>query len=166
MNDGIMVELRFFCTCVFWGVLLLIFYDGLRIIRRIIFHNGFFVALEDLIYWTISGLLIFHMMYQQNDGIIRGFAILAMLLGMILYHESVSELLVDAISGIFNKMTGFIWKVIKTVLRPLKYLLSIIKRIFVWIISKIKKFIFFLLKILKKIRKSSKISVSEKEEKI
>lgn len=163
MNDAIMIELRFFCTSVLWGVLLLVFYDVLRIIRRIIAHNGFFIALEDLIYWVISSLLIFRMMYRQNNGIIRGFAILAMLLGMILYHSALSELLVDMISGMINKIIGLIGKVIIFILKPFKFLFCGIKRIFVWIFSKIKKFLHFLLKILKKFWKSSKIAVSENE---
>lgn len=164
MNDAIMVELRFFCTSVFWGVLLLIFYDVLRIIRRIINHNGFFIAFEDLIYWVVSSLLIFRMMYRQNNGIIRGFAILAMLLGMILYHSALSEFLVDNISGLINKVLALIWKMIGIILFPIKWILGRIKRIFVWIYDKIKKFIHFLIKILKKFRKSSKMAVSEKEE--
>ena len=110
MNDAIMVELRFFGTSVLWGVILLILYDLLRIFRRVIIHNGFFVAFEDLIYWVVSGLLIFHMMYQQNNGIIRGFAILAMLIGMTLYHSVFSELFVNIISTLLNEIINLIWK--------------------------------------------------------
>jgi spore cortex biosynthesis protein YabQ len=163
MNDAIMVELRFFGTSVLWGVILLIVYDVLRIIRRIIIHNGFFVAFEDLIYWVVSSLLIFRMMYQQNNGIIRGFAILAMLLGMILYHSIFSEILVDAISGLFNKIIDLIGKFISLIFRPVRFLLRKIKKLFLWSFSKIKKFILFLLKTLKKFWKSSKIAVSENE---
>ncbi|MGB8453392.1 MAG: spore cortex biosynthesis protein YabQ [Anaerocolumna sp.] len=164
MNDAIMVELRFFGTSVLWGVLLLIFYDALRIIRRIIMHNGFFVAFEDLLYWVVSSLLIFNMMYQQNNGIIRGFAILAMLLGMLLYHSIFSEILVNTISGLFNKVINLIGKFILLIFRPVRFLFLKIKRFFWWIFNKIKKFILFLLKILKKFWKSSKMAVSENED--
>ncbi len=104
------------------------------------------------------------MMYRQNNGIIRGFAILAMLLGMILYHSALSELLVDIISELINKILAFIGRVIGILLFPIKWLFGRIKRIFVWIFSKIKKFTYFLIKILKNIRKSSKMTVSENEE--
>lgn len=163
MNKAILVELRFFGTSVLWGALLLVIYDVLRIIRRILVHNGFFIAFEDLIYWVISSLLIFHMMYQQNNGIIRGFAILAMLLGMMIYHSLFSELLVDTISGSINKIISLIGKLIALIFRPVIFLFRKIKRIFVWIFDKIKKFNHFLLKTLKKIFKSGKIAVSENE---
>lgn len=163
MNDAIMVELRFFGTSIVWGVLLLIFYDVLRILRRVIIHNGFFVAFQDLIYWVISSLLIFHMMYVQNNGIIRGFSIVAMLLGMLIYHWVLSELVVDTISGIINKIINLIGKFITLVFKPVIFLFRKIKKIFLWIFSKIKKFMHFLLNALKKIWKSSKITVSENE---
>ncbi|WMJ90558.1 spore cortex biosynthesis protein YabQ [Anaerocolumna sp. MB42-C2] len=163
MNDAIMVELRFFGTSVLWGVILLILYDLLRIFRRVIIHNGFFVAFEDLIYWVISSLLIFHMMYQQNNGIIRGFAILAMLIGMTLYHSVFSELFVNTISTLLNEIINLIWKLIVLILRPFRFIFRKIKSLFVWIFLKIKKFIQFLGKSLKKLNKSSKIAVSDNE---
>ncbi|WFR57187.1 spore cortex biosynthesis protein YabQ [Anaerocolumna sp. AGMB13025] len=163
MNKAILLELRFFGTSVMWGALLLVFYDVLRIIRRILAHNGFFIAFEDLLYWVISSLLIFHMMYQQNNGIIRGFSILAMLLGMLIYHSLLSELLVDLISGSINKVFALIGKLLTLIFKPVLFLFRKIKRIFVWIYNKIKKFNHFLLKSLKKILKSGKIAVTENE---
>lgn len=163
MNDAIMIELRFFGTSVLWGVILLILYDLLRIFRRVIIHNGFFIAFEDLIYWVVSSLLIFHMMYQQNNGIIRGFAILAMLLGMILYHSVFSELFVYTISTLLNQIINLIGKLITLILKPFCFIFRKIKRLFVWIFTKIKKFMQFLLKSLKKLKNSSKIAVSDNE---
>lgn len=163
MNDAIMVELHFFGTSVLWGALLLVIYDALRILRRIITHNGFFVAFEDLIFWVISSLLIFHMMYRQNNGIIRGFAIMAILLGMLFYHYTVSEIAVDAVSGLLNKIINLIGKLIALLFKPVRFFSRKIKRIFSWISNKIKKFIHFLLKTLKRVKKSGKIAVSENE---
>jgi spore cortex biosynthesis protein YabQ len=168
MNDAIMIELHFFGTSILWGALILVFYDVLRIIRRIIIHNGFFVALEDLLYWVICSLLIFHMMYKQNNGIIRGFAILAMLLGMIIYRGTLSDLLVETISNVLNTIINFvkktIGKVISIFLKPIKFIFKKLHKFFRWIFSKIKKFLRYILKPLKKIRKSSKIKLPESEE--
>lgn len=157
MNDAILVELRFFWTSVLWGMLLLVIYDVLRILRRVIIHNSFFVSVEDILYWVISSLLIFHMMYQQNNGIIRGFAILAMLLGMLFYHVCASDTLVELISGIINKIIELIEKFISILLWPFKFLFLKLFKLISWIFSKIKKLVIHLLKPLKNIRKSSKM---------
>jgi hypothetical protein len=63
MNPAISVELHFFLTSILWGVILLVAYDVLRIFRRLIKHDAFFIALEDLIFWVVASLFIFAMIY-------------------------------------------------------------------------------------------------------
>jgi spore cortex biosynthesis protein YabQ len=167
MNEAIIVELRFFFTSVIWGMVLLIIYDVLRILRRVIKHNAFVISIQDIIYWVVSSVLIFHMMYNQNNGIIRGFAILAMLLGMIIYHIIFSDFLVDGISGIINKVISTIYKIIrKTIhilLSPFRFIGKKLMIFFRFIFKKLKKLGRFILNRLKKIRKSDKIAVSDNE---
>lgn len=62
-------------------------YDGIRIFRKIIPHSNAVVAIEDLIYWLLSGVCIFQMLYLENSGAIRGFAIAAVVLGMLVYLQ-------------------------------------------------------------------------------
>lgn len=164
MNGAILVELRFFATSVLWGVLLLVIYDILRIERRLISHNGFFIAVEDLIYWVVASLLIFNMMYKLNDGIIRGFSILAMLFGMLIYHHSLSSYVVEIIAGILIKIKNIIFAVINFILRPFKFLFKGIKKVLLFIVKLIKKLIQSLQKSLKKFRKESKITVTDDDE--
>ena len=61
--------------------------DGIRIFRRVIPHGTVAVALEDILYWLICGISIFRMLYVENSGAIRGFAIAAVVLGMLLYLQ-------------------------------------------------------------------------------
>lgn len=167
MNEAIIVELRFFFTSVIWGMVLLIIYDVLRILRRVIKHNAFVISIQDIIYWVVSSVLIFHMMYNQNNGIIRGFAILAMLLGMIIYHIIFSDFLVDGISGIINKVISTIYKIIRKIihilLSPFRFIGKKLMIFFRFIFKKLKKLGRFILNRLKKIRKSDKIAVSDNE---
>lgn len=163
MNDAILVELRFFGISVFWGMLLLVLYDLLRILRRIMKHNNFIIAIEDIFFWITCSILIFRMMYQQNNGIIRGFSILAMLLGMLLYHECLSERLVTILSSILNKVIQGISKLISLFLRPLRYIIKKIGHLLAWLYSKIRKMSHSFVKALKYVWDSSKIAVSDDE---
>lgn len=163
MNDAIMLELRFFGVSVFWGVIILVIYDLIRVLRRILKHNTFFIALEDIIYWITCSILIFRMMYKQNNGIIRGFSIMAMLLGMLLYHETISEKLVTILAGMFHKLIKGISKLISFVLRPLTFITKKTGRLFSWIFSKLVMFYHFFIKALKYIWNFSKIAVSDDE---
>lgn len=163
MNHAILVELQFFATSVFWGMILLILYDVLRIVRRIIKHNVILVGMQDIIYWIICSILIFHMMYQQNDGIIRGFSIMAMLIGMMLYHNLISDKFVDLVSKSINKILNLIKKFIILLFKPFIVTFNKIIKIITWIFKKLKKLLHYFIKTLKKIWKSIKINVLVKE---
>ena len=152
MNKAINLELHFFLISILWGVILLLSYDILRIIRRVIRHNSLIIATQDLIFWVVSSVFIFAMMYQQNDGIIRGFSIMGMLIGMVLYHYMVSEFLVKSITGL-----------ILLLLSPLKFVLRQMVRFSRYIIIKGKKILQFILLRLKKLSKSVKITLNKKK---
>lgn len=162
MNKVIMVELRFFAASIIWGMLLIVFYDLLRIFRRVVKHNGLFIAIEDIIYWVVCSILIFRMMYEQNNGIIRGFSILAMLLGMLIFHHAISDFFVNIISVLIHKLFHFIGMILKTIFKPFYFVLKKIRKVFSWVFRKIKKFRNKIL-LLKKNRKSSKMAVSDDE---
>jgi spore cortex biosynthesis protein YabQ len=152
MNQAITVELQFFLISILWGVLLLLVYDGLRIIRRLIKHDSFFVAVEDLIFWVLASLFIFAMMYKENNGIIRGFSVMGMAIGMVLYHYILSEFLVN-----------FVTKFIKTLFRPFGIAFGWVKRFVLYLQSIGKKIVNFLIKRLKKTGKSVKITLDTRK---
>ena len=76
-------ELLFFCRTFLAGVLLAAAYDILRIFRNVISHNDFFVSLEDLLYWCMAGVFLFSVIYLENDGVIRVYALAGICLGEI-----------------------------------------------------------------------------------
>lgn len=87
MSARIVGELEFFARAFLWGIGITLVYDGLRLFRLLVRHGNVWVAVEDLLYWILYALLLFRMMYLENDGMIRGFAMLAVLLGMLLYLQ-------------------------------------------------------------------------------
>ena len=84
MSSRIVGELEFFVRSFAWGMLMVLVYEGLQLFRQLVRHGTMLLAVEDLCYWTLYSLLLFRMIYLENDGMIRGFALLAVLLGMIL----------------------------------------------------------------------------------
>ncbi len=108
-------ELFFFFQSILWGVFLLFFYDLLRIGRRLFPRQALLVSLEDLAYWSLAGIFLFGKMYQANEGKIRGYSIIAVILGMTFYSCT--------ISGKFVSMSVRILEI------PLKFLISVEKRL-------------------------------------
>ncbi len=120
MSKAISFQCQFFLISVLWGAILLVVYDVLRIARRVKKHKWFTIAAEDLLYWLIAGFFIFRLMYEQNDGIIRGFAILGMGLGMVIYNRSISGYFVEGVSKFFLFLGKQIHRLMHFVTKPFR----------------------------------------------
>lgn len=154
MSKDITVELQFFMTSILWGALILLAYDILRIFRRVIKHNYFTIAIEDLLFWVIASVFIFAMMYNENNGIIRGFSVMGMALGMVVYNFMLSPFVVKLISELMILL-----------LRPFRFIDNSLKRCSKFLLCKFRKLIKLLRMRLIKIAKSVKIKLNEKRNK-
>ncbi len=152
MNYAITIEVRFFLISILCGALVLLVYDVLRILRRIIKHNYFFIAVEDLIFWVTAGIFIFVMMYRENDGIIRSFSIMGMAIGMVLYHYILSGFIVYIIT-----------KLIRALLRPFGMAINMVKKLLRFLNKKIGLLAHFIEKRLKKRMNSVKIALNKRK---
>ena len=110
MSPGILKELQFFGLAVLRGVLILVLYDVIRIIRRVMPHGIWIVTAEDIAYWIATALLVFQLLYQENDGAVRGYALLAVAVGMLLYHQTLSNWLVSHIKQQDMKVVAHLQK--------------------------------------------------------
>lgn len=76
------------------GAALFLLYDFLRIFRRIIPHGTLWIGVEDICYWLVYTGVVFVMLYRENDGMVRGFAIGGLVFGMLLYFGLLSRFVV------------------------------------------------------------------------
>jgi len=145
MSPGILKELQFFGLAVLRGVLILVLYDIIRIIRRVMPHGIWIVTVEDIAYWIATALLVFQLLYQENDGAVRGYALLAVAVGMLLYHQTVSNWLVSHISGILRWCLGILLKPFAVIYRKVVQVLRIAGRFYKKKLKKqLKEFIIIL----------------------
>lgn len=75
-------EISVFFKALLTGNVLFFAYQFLRIVRRLIKHNHFFVSMEDLLFGIGSGIYVFISMYKATDGNVRGYFIVGILLGV------------------------------------------------------------------------------------
>jgi len=124
MSTAISTELFFFLKSILTGALIVFIYDIIRIFRRIIKHRTLAIALEDGLYWLASGFLIFMMMYEENDGIVRGFSIIGVALGMIVYNGSISKLVVKYTAFVINGVIHIVKKILYILSTPFRFILK------------------------------------------
>lgn len=130
MSPGIIKELQFFGLAVLRGGSILVLYDLIRIFRRVVPHGVLAVALEDVLYWTGTALLIFQLLYRENDGAVRGYALCAVAAGMLIYHQTISGWMVEHIAGILNLCLGFLLKPIRFLWKKIVQVLRVAVRFY------------------------------------
>lgn len=108
MSSMIRQETAVFFSSVLHGILLALAYDILRALRRAFAHNLAAVSAEDFFYWMLAGFLTFGLIFLKTDGVIRGYVVVGIGIGALLYHNSCSALILKA-------LTAF-WKLIQSIL--------------------------------------------------
>lgn len=128
MSPDIVIELYFLLHSFLTGVLITVLYDVLRILRRVIPHNILAVSLEDLFYWIVCSLLIFAMLIQENNGVLRWFAVAGAMTGMFLYKKTLGFLLVKYVSLLLNSLLHLVGSIFGVIIKPL----YLVKRRIMW----------------------------------
>ncbi|MFI3212439.1 MAG: spore cortex biosynthesis protein YabQ [Eubacteriales bacterium] len=117
MENGISIfiteEINFFITSMWLGVGIAVVYDSLRVFRKEIPHHVFFITVEDLLFWIITGISIFCLQYYENNGSFRFFSIIAVWVGMCVYYKTISAIYSKCISFFL----GGVVKVISVLLK-------------------------------------------------
>ena len=75
------------------GGWLMLVYDLFRVLRLMVKHSSFVRGIEDFLFWIFAGVVTFMLLYEQNDGGLRLYAIVGVLVGMSLYDRIVSRFL-------------------------------------------------------------------------
>lgn len=145
VSETIGQETTFVGISLLLGIGLFFLYDILRIFRRILPHGAIWIGVEDFIYWLVCTGAVFVMLYQENDGMVRGFALGGVAIGMVCYYTLLSRFVIKVNVAVIRAVTGAIRKVFKVLFSP-----------FLWIIKKIWR---FFRKELKKVWRAVKIGL-------
>ena len=91
MSMVIRYEARLFLMSVGTGAGLMVVYDCIRVFRLLCPHRPWVVNVEDLLYGLYCAVMTFMLLYEQNDGSLRGFCVAGVILGMAAYQYLVSR---------------------------------------------------------------------------
>ena len=105
------------------GVAIGILFDFFRILRRTIKTSNIITYIEDVLFWILTGLLILYNIWYFNNGEIRIFMFLGIIMGILIYMSTLSNILI--------KISLKILRVIINVLElPFKTIIGIFSKIF------------------------------------
>ena len=121
--------------------------------------------IHDTLFWLLTGLLTLYFIFIYNNGEIRFYIFLGIMLGITLYMLILSKLIIKISVKIVNFLKDILVNISSIIIYPFKIIAKIIKKIFLKPVSFIfinirlfftKKFIKFV-KTLKKTQKEQKI---------
>ena len=147
VGEVIRGEALFFGISFLLGMGLVLVYDVFRILRRVIKHGTLLIGIEDIFFWTLCTVTVFLLLYRENDGMIRLFAFVGILLGMGCYLALFSRIILRFFVWLFAGMLKGIKKIGRVIIGPL--------------VKIVRKIILFFKKWLKKWYKAIKMSLSK-----
>ena len=111
----IAAQLHLFWINVIYGILLGIWYEFFRILRKNFAHKDRIVHLEDIIFCVTASLGIFILFQVYNQGMVRFYCLVGMECGVLFYFFICSEWTGKGISlfvNIFSKMMKIVGSIL------------------------------------------------------
>lgn len=102
------------------GGVLAFAYDLLRSSRRIFKTSVFGINFEDILFFLLSGIILFWIAYDKNDGRLRFQGFLGVFLGFLVYRIVFQDRVVKIIVWIFEQLLKLLFFLLKIVLFPVR----------------------------------------------
>ena len=103
--------LVFSLTGIFIGCL----FDFFRILRKLFKTSNLITYIEDILFWILTGIIVLYVIWYFNDGEIRLYLLLGLIMGIIIYILTISNIFFKVVFNILNKTK----KILTSILSPL-----------------------------------------------
>lgn len=125
MSGAIGEEAMLIVMSIYGGLILILCYDAIRILRRVFPCSIVKVIIEDIIFWTVASIIMFDIYLKYNYGRPRFFSVVLTLGIMILFEVLIGRRFVDKIAGIVRKIINKVSKPLKKVWKFIKLKMDI-----------------------------------------
>ena len=120
------------------GIYITFVYDIIRILRRVFRHGNFWLSVEDLAFWIFCGDEVFLLMHRESNGILRWYAVVGALLGMLLYRKLISRFFVKYVSKGLIKIKNLTIHILKWLWKPFAMVCHALKNKLTYILKVLK----------------------------
>lgn len=93
MADFITLQSRSFLVFFLCGLCAAALFDLMRLLRKLLTHNVILTALEDILFWLLTGSVIFILLYRFQSGKLRLFLLFGFLSGICIWLTAFSRLI-------------------------------------------------------------------------
>ena len=113
------------------GIIIGLLFDFFRILRRSFKTSDFITYIEDTLFWVLTGFLILYSIFVFNNGEIRLFMFLGIIIGVALYMLLLSKHIIKINVYIISVLKKVFVTIGKIVFYPISIIMSFIRKIFI-----------------------------------
>lgn len=151
-----MLQLYSFLIYFISGIMIGIFFDIFRILRKSFHTPDIITYLQDILFWLLTGFFLLVVLFYFGNGEIRIYHIIGLLIGGIFYMLTISKFFIKINVSILTFIKKIIYRILAIILLPIKLCLKVIKKLFA-------PLPFFVINLQKTIKKSgAKVKKKEK----
>ena len=122
-----MNELYCFFIFIIVGVVISILFDFFRILRKSFKTPDIITYIEDIVFGVLAGIIIIFSIFKFNNGEIRSYLFIGILIGMLIYLFTISKIFINYGSKILTFLKKILLFPIKKTLLFSKSILKFIK---------------------------------------
>ena len=144
MENTIFMQAYSFFIYVVSGIIIGIFFDLFRILRKSFSTPDIITYLEDILFWIITGVFFVFILFKFSNGEIRIYHIIGLLIGCIFYMLTISKFFIKINVTIITFIKKAIEKILIILLYPAKIIFKVLKKIFTpftFFVINIKKYL-------------------------
>lgn len=129
MENTIGMQLYSLFLFIIAGILIGIFFDIFRILRRTFKTPDWITYLEDILFWILTGSFLLFLLFYFQNGEIRGYVILGLFLGILIYMLTISKHFIKISVNILKTIKDIIKQVISWCLKPFSIVWKMLHRV-------------------------------------
>ena len=110
-------QVRLIAFSLLAGIMTGVFFDIYRLIRGFRNPNKFLTIIQDLLFWTLTSIVVFVFLMYTNEGYINFYVYVCLVIGVYLYLKLLSKVFIN----VQYKLLKFNGKVFRVILNAILY---------------------------------------------
>lgn len=112
------------------GIIIGLLFDFFRILRRSFKTKDFITYIQDILFWILTGFILLYSIFTFNNGEIRLFMFLGVVIGIIIYMLFISSYIIKINVAIIKFIKNIIIKIFNIIIVPFKAIYNLVKKLF------------------------------------
>lgn len=145
MQNTIIIQLYSFFIYLITGIIIGIFFDIFRVLRKSFKTPDFVTYIEDMLFWIFTGILLIFVLINFSSGEIRFYNVISLCIGTAIYILLISKYFIRINTTIIKYIKFVFHKIYKIISYPIKLILKFLIKIFkpfIFCIINLKKITF------------------------